>query len=69
MHPTVLLVLANDRIADLAADSARIRLAERVQEAPTAATASSGGSVATSLRAIARLVRGAVRPVPPATAG
>ena len=69
MHPTALLVLANDRIADLAADTARIRLASQAHRHATSTTAASRGSIVTGSRTIARLVRGATRSARPSTAG
>jgi hypothetical protein len=69
MHPTAFLVLANDQIAELAADTARIRLASEAHRTAAATRAASFGFLPTALRTIARLLRGAVRSVPPVTAG
>ena len=69
MHPTAFLILANDRIADLTADTARIRFATQVHLAATAGPSSSDHPISTSLRTIASRLLGIGRPLPPATAG
>ena len=68
MHPTALLVLANDRIADLVADTARIRLASQAHRTTTSTATGSRGAIAIGLRTIVQLVLGAARPERPATA-
>jgi hypothetical protein len=69
MHPTAFVVLANDRIADVAADTARIRLASQAHRVAIATTSRSDDTITTGLRAIARRLLGVVRPLPRPTAG
>jgi len=69
MHPTAFLVLANDRIAELAADTARIRLASGAHRTAAATKAAPFAFLSTALRTIARLAREAVRSAPSAAAG